>query len=257
MNVIADTWRGLVQRRLWPLAVLLVAALAAVPFLLAKKPASAATADVPVAQAAAKGDDASSSFVTLDAASEDGTVKRRRVLGIAKDPFAPAPPPKKKNNKSAKKAEATPTAVPAPSGGSQAPPSSPPAGPVPTATPGTTVPKGSIKVNFGTVDSDLAELTLAKLEPLPSDDDPVLVFEGLEGSKAVFSVPGLVTGQGDGTCDPDPSNCSTVKLHAGDTEFITITDADDNKQTQYQLELLKVYTHKTVVAETGSANPSS
>ena len=39
MSVINDTWRFLVQRRLWPVAILLVAAAVAVPMLLAKDPA--------------------------------------------------------------------------------------------------------------------------------------------------------------------------------------------------------------------------
>jgi len=256
MNVIADTWRGLVKRRLWPLAVLLVAALVAVPLALAKDPAPEATADAPI-HTAAGDDDASSSFVTLNTPSEDGKVKRRRVLGMAKDPFAPAPPPKTKKKKIAKKAQATPTPAPnAPSGGSSAPPSAPPASPTPTPAPGTVVPKGSVKVKFGKVDSDLAPLTLGKLDPAPSDDDPVLVFEGLQngGKTAVFSIAGLVAGQGDGTCDPDPANCATVKLHAGDTEFITVTDADDNSQVQYELDLVKIFTKKTVVADNGSAS---
>jgi hypothetical protein len=256
MNVIADTWRGLVKRRLWPLAVLLVAALVAVPLALAKNPAPTATADAPI-HAAAGDDDASSSFVTLNTPSEDGKVKRRRVLGMPKDPFAPAPPPKQKKHKKAKKAQATPTPAPeAPSGGSTAPPSSPPAGPTPTPVAGTVVAKGSIKIKFGKVDTSLDELTLAKLDPAPSDDDPVLVFEGLQngGKTAVFSIAGLVAGQGDGTCDPDPANCATVKLHAGDTEFITVTDADDNSQVQYELDLVKIFTKKTVVADNGSAS---
>ncbi len=38
MSVINDTWRFLVQRRLWPVAILLIAAAAAVPMLLRQDP---------------------------------------------------------------------------------------------------------------------------------------------------------------------------------------------------------------------------
>ena len=38
MNLINETWRGLVRRKLWPVALLLVAALVAVPVTLAKEP---------------------------------------------------------------------------------------------------------------------------------------------------------------------------------------------------------------------------
>ncbi len=248
MSLITNTWRQLIRRKLWPVALLLIAALVAVPLKLTKKPEPAPALPAAAMARAEQQEALAKPIVSLADDSADTGKQRRRVLGEVKDPFEPAPLPKaKKKNK--KKAEATPTPS-APSGGSSAPPSSgPPSVPTPVPTPTVTIPKGSIKVKFGTVDTSLAEATFGKLDPLPNDDDPVLVFEGLDGSTAVFSVPGLVTGEGDGTCSPDPSNCATVKLHAGDTEFLTVTDpADNSKSVQYQLELVKVYTKKTVVA---------
>ena len=41
MTLITDTWRQLVERRLWPIALLLLAALVAVPVLLAQPGARA------------------------------------------------------------------------------------------------------------------------------------------------------------------------------------------------------------------------
>jgi hypothetical protein len=253
MNAITETWRQMVRRKLWPLALLLVGALVAVPFLLAKDPAT--PVPTPVAHAAA--DTSGTPIVSLADAS--APTERRRVLGQAKDPFAPAPLPKVKQSKKKKKAEATPTPTSTPTssgGGSEGPASSPPpAGPEPTATPGPTVPKFSIKVNFGTTDGDPSPLTLARLDPLPSEDAPVLVYERVEdgGKVAVFSVPGSVTAEGDGKCDPSPENCATLKLRAGDTEFITVTDTGDaSLDAQYQLELVKIYTKKTVVADAGA-----
>ena len=38
MNVVTNTWRQLVRNKLWPVAVLLLAALVAVPVLLAREP---------------------------------------------------------------------------------------------------------------------------------------------------------------------------------------------------------------------------
>ena len=38
MSAVTNMWRQLVQRRLWPVAILLIAALAAVPLTLAKEP---------------------------------------------------------------------------------------------------------------------------------------------------------------------------------------------------------------------------
>jgi hypothetical protein len=254
MNAITDTWRQLVRRKLWPLVLLLVAALVAVPYLLAKEPAAAVT---PPAAHAAGADASSATVVTL--ADDAVPAGRRRVLGPAKDPFEPAPLPKAKKAKKAK-ATPTPTAAPtdsSPGGGSTAPPSSgPPAGPEPTATPQPTIPKYSIKVKFGPTDGDTTTSTLQRLEPLPSVESPVLVYEGVEdgGKVAVFSIPGTVTAQGDGVCDPAPEECATLRLKAGETEFVTVTDTGDAAvDAQYQLELVKIFTKETVAESDSSA----
>jgi hypothetical protein len=266
MNLIADTWRGLVRRRLWPLALLLLAALVAIPIVLAKHPSTAAP--LPHADATAKAgadDDATASFVNLAEAPAAGS--RRRVLGQAKDPFQPEPRPKtekKKTTAADATATVTPTATPSGSdapgtGGTTPPGSEPPASPTPTPAP--TVPKYSIKVRFGLSDSDEQPLsTLQRLEPLTSNDAPVLVYEGVEdgGKVAVFSIPGSVTAQGDGTCKPSLEDCATLKLKAGETEFITVTDTgDEATDAQFQLELVKIYSKATAVSADANAKASS
>jgi len=248
MNAIKDTMRALVRRKLWPLAVLLVAALVAVPYKLAKDPTTAPAATV--AQSSAK----SSDGTPIVALADDTATGRRRVLGEAKDPFEPAPLPKSKKKKAKAAATATPapTSTPdsgSPSGGSQAPPSSAPTNPEPT---GTRVPKYAIKVNFGSSDSDPQPLTIARLDPLPDADSPVLVYDHAEqnGKVAVFEVTGNVTAEGDGKCYPSASECAELKLHVGDIEFITVTDTGDKAtDAQYQLELVKIYSKATVVAD--------
>jgi hypothetical protein len=252
MNVIADTLRQLVRRRLWPVAVLLVGALAAVPLTLAKSPA----ATPPPAQAAApaKSADTTASFVTL---AQPDTAKRRRVLGRSKDPFEPAPLPKvKKRAKVSHAAAPTPKSTPAAGSGSTggaagAPPaaSAPPAAaPAPTFT----VPKDSLKVRFGAAaDNSTAELPssfLQRLEALQSAQVPVLVFERLtdNGRTAVFSIPGEVSAVGDGRCAPTPDNCETLKLHAGETEFITVKGAGaGGADAQFELDVVKIYAKAT------------
>ena len=91
MSILTSTWHELVRRKLLPVAILLLAALVAVPFLLAKDPEPASP--VPAA------DDASAP-ATASAATADPVVtlvqdgersERRRVLGVRKNPFAPAP----------------------------------------------------------------------------------------------------------------------------------------------------------------------
>ena len=48
MNLITDPFRGLVRKKLWPVALLLVAALVAVPFALAKEPEAPIASAQPV-----------------------------------------------------------------------------------------------------------------------------------------------------------------------------------------------------------------
>jgi hypothetical protein len=216
MTLITNTWRQLIRRKLWPLALLLVGALVAVPLKLSTTPEPVAPPPASLMAKAETAEAIAKPIVELSSASaDDGS--RRRVLGATKDPFEPAPLPKAKKSK-AKPAQESPTATATPTGGGgseSAPPSSaPPVGP-----PTTTVPKYSIKVRFGKTDqtAELPELTLARLDPLPSPDAPVLVYEGVKGKYAVFSIPADVTAVGDGMCSPNADDCSTLKLRAGET----------------------------------------
>ena len=262
MNVIKDTWRQLVGRRLWPVALLMLGALVAVPLLLAKSP------EAPPAEPVAKvsADDARSSFVTVAAE----TTERRRVLGAEKDPFEPKALPKAKKKKvkaAASQQAADPTSggsqenADAPSaggssgGGAPSAPTAPPLSPAPTPT--ATVPKYSIKVRFGKTDEqDLKARNVERLSVLPDEEAPVLVYSGVEdgGKVAIFELTGKVDAQGDGKCEPTPEDCQYLKLRAGETEFITVTDTGEETDAQYQLDLVKIYTKTTKVAAEDDAS---
>jgi hypothetical protein len=276
MNVITDTLRQLVRRKLWPVAVVLVGALVAVPLMLAKSPESTAQA---TAANAGKAESLPATFVSAD--DPAATTKRRRVLGAAKDPFAPAELPKAKKKKHAKaKAKATDSETTGTktddtsssgsgdtssgSGGT----ATPPVAPQPTATPTPTIPAFSIKVRFGSTDGAeaLAARTVERLSVLPDEENPLVVYRGIEdgGKVAVFELTGGIDAQGDGTCAPTPENCEYVKLRAGETEFFTVpaepakteptdpsTDAPTDPaatpepQAQFQLDLVKIYKKAT------------
>ncbi len=77
---------------------------------------------------------------------------------------------------------------------------------------------------------------------LPDDENPVIVFQGLEdkGKVAVFELTGTVTVEGDGECDPTPEACQFVRLRAGETVFVTVTDTGETTDAQYQLDLVKI-----------------
>ncbi len=96
MKPLENVWSGLVQRRLLPVAILLLGALVAVPFLLAKDPQPAAQAPEPAAQNSATAAATADPVVQLADASTGEAKPRRRVLGASKNPFEPAAAPKVK-----------------------------------------------------------------------------------------------------------------------------------------------------------------
>lgn len=252
MNLITDTWRGLIRRKLWPVALLLVGALAAVPVLLAKTPE---VAPPPAANAVANADEGMpTTYVTSAGDAEiegESSSKRRRTLGSVKDPFEPAPLPKVKKKKATKsdtaekQTETESSSDDAKSSGGGA------TTPVATATPTPTPkppPPNSIRVRFtkvaesGTTDAAKSQL-VRRLEVLPDEDNPVLVFRGLGrlGKVATFELTGNVIVEGDGQCQPTPELCGTLKLRAGETAFITVTDTGESTDAQYQLDVVKIH----------------
>jgi hypothetical protein len=261
MKPLENVWSGLVQRRLLPVALLLVAALAAIPFVLAKDPEPAA----PVSPAADKGATAGAAVAdpVVALAEAGGEVKqRRRVLGASKNPFEPGPAPK---GAAAEDADGTTITTPttgdeegdkplgSDAGGTGGAPSVPdapvstpetPAVPAPTGTgPKPTYEVYSLTVRFGDATGDsLERFNLPRLKPLPSADDPILVYLGPgKGAKtAIFMVDEGVVPQGDGVCRPSPSNCETIHMRPGDTEFFDVEDEEGNVSAQYQLDLLKI-----------------
>ena len=255
MNVLTTTWRQLVRRRLWPLAVLLLAALAAVPVLLARDATPVATPPLPQTSAPAEtakasDDDAFAEPVVAKASASDRS-RRRRVLGARKNPFEPAPVKKPKKPKK-KETASTDTPDTDKTGGTTAPttPSTgaptTPVTPVAPAPAKPNYPKGSLTVRFGDPNSDLEKKLLRKLEGLPdgtTETGPLIIYTGLtdHGKKAVFLVDASLDVTGDGTCKPHPSTCETIELAAGETEFFDVIDPETGDVTaQYELDLLKI-----------------
>ena len=258
MNAVTSIWRQLVRRRLWPVAVLLVAALAAVPFVLAKEPEVIPPAD-PIPATGTKADEAIAEPVVAKVEPQD-RARRRRVLGAVKDPFEPAPPKKTKAKASAQApAPEAPSEEPVSTGGG----SSADTGGVPVDT--EPAPKktyyaaGTIIVRFGDATSEkLEKFAVRKLGPVPDDELPLLVYMGLtkDGKKAKFLVDAAIEADGDGTCRPHPANCETIELAVGETEFLDVinpeyveddaTDPDEDQGQEqrvlasFQLDLVDI-----------------
>lgn len=265
MKPLENVWSGLVQRRLLPVAILLLAALAAIPFLLSKDPEPAAPVPAPSAD---KSLNAATAEPVVSLVENGARTERRRVLGVRKNPFEPAAAPR------VKKADTPETSAQAPEStggaGAEKPAeggTTPGAVQTPATTPGTTVPGTttepkptyelySLTVRFGDAESgSLQKLNLPRLKALPSAEDPVLVYLGPgKGAKsAIFMVDEGVVAQGDATCRPSPQNCETIHMRPGDTEFLDVTDEDGNVTAQYELDLLKIKTSTTANASEAAA----
>lgn len=273
MTLITDTWRQLVQRRLWPIALVLLAALVAVPVLLAKAPAPApapTTSTVP-----AEHDDSAVTGKPIVAQATNVDDSSRHVLGAPKDPFKPAVLPKPTpapsitattgkttSNATASQVSSsggsngsttsttttssggssTPSTPSTPSGGGGGTTTAPPTSSAPPAKP-KAYPLYSLTVRFGDASGQLTKQHLKRLAPLPDAETPVAIYLGPGPDKrsAVFLVDASVTPDGDGTCKPYAADCQTVTLHEGDTEFFDVKDATTGAVTStYELDLIDI-----------------
>jgi len=89
-----------------------------------------------------------------------------------------------------------------------------------------------------------------KLSLLPSQDNPLFVFLGVEdaGTKAVFLVDAKLrpVGQGEGTCTPSPEQCATLALAPGELQTLANDDGD-----QWTIQITQV--RKVTVASAAAA----
>jgi hypothetical protein len=247
-----------------------------VPLLLAKDPEPVAAPVVEAPETHAT--DAAALAEPVVTLVEQGTPeRRRRVLGARKNPFEPAPykDPEAATAASAGKPANAGATSPAPSSEETKPedsaPSSgggsgAPAGNAPSTAPAPQAPADpapakrhellSLTVRFGDSESGrLEKLNLARLKPLPSAEDPILVYLGVSEDKksALFLVDSRVEAQGDGSCRPNPVNCETISLREGETEFFDVLDEEGKTQAQYQLDLVDIKRGTTTSAQKAAA----
>ena len=225
MNAVNTIWRQLVRSKLWPVALLLLAALVAIPMLLARDP----NAPEPIAPVAVntEADDSIAEPIVAKVTPEDRS-RRRRVLGVRKDPFQPAPIKKVKVDEP-DTPEALQPAAPSTgdtgvggtggTGGTGGEPAEKPVFYAP----------GTIIVRFGDAEGDtLQRFSIPKLGPVPDDEFPLLVYMGLtkDGKKAKFLVDAAIEADGDGECKPHPSICEVIELAVGETEFLDVINPE-------------------------------
>jgi hypothetical protein len=245
MGPLRDLLSDLVEKRLWPIAVLLLGAAVAVPFVLAKSPSSdggQAPAPAPPA-AVAPGPPAGTAGEPIVSVA-DGTPGGAPLGGQAKDPFRqqfPAP----------KTASGGP-AVKTPNGGGSAPGGSGSSGG--SGSPGSHRPRprtiytiAHVDVRFGKATGRLRTIKdVPRLTPLPSAQSPVVIFLGVRSDEqtAVFMISSDVHAQGDGRCTPSSKDCEGVELKAGQTEILDVTAAN-GAVTEYELDLAGITLERT------------
>jgi len=249
MSAVTSVVRELVQRRLWPIALVLLVALVAAPFVLAKDEEPAAVTSTPASQQASE----PASVVAL--ATEGDLPRRRRVLGTAKDPFKPSVKERKEKQAATEDGSSADTTTGSDSGSGSGSGStgsgSTGSGSSGTGDSGDTgsddaaepTPAGALTIRFGDAQGDTPERSvLEKGEPLPDDENPALVYEGVDDGMAVFLVDATVSADGDGRCEPDPASCEKVRLKPGETEFFDVKDPTTNAVTaQYQLDIVTIH----------------
>lgn len=241
-----DLWHDLKEKRLWPVAVVLLAGLVAVPVLLAK-PAPEPPAPAPVATGAGvpKADELKQlAKVKLgDEEPGDGS-----TLGVF-DPSNPFTPPKGAVKK--QKDSSSTTAGPSSGVDSGAPGSVDTGGgtggtgggttpTVPGGTPGgtpngnpgggttTTIYKYVVDLTFTANGRTRRIKGMEKLDMLPSQSSPLLIFMGVtpKGSDAVFLVDSTLEAAGEGRCKPSSSECAFAYIGAGSEYIFTEEDGD-------------------------------
>jgi hypothetical protein len=255
MNAVKSLFRDLVERRLWPVALLLVAAAVAVPVYFGRSSNDGATdSPAPAPQTAQVGAKASKAAVSLDETTDESD-----GAGKARNPFKQQHVPK---TQTADAGSGSTDKGSAPSGSSSsggassgesssggAAPSTggtDTSGPTPTA-PAAPAPKSDVDVShvtlhLGPIGTLKTYKDLARLSPLPSAGNPLFVFTGvLKDGKTAVLLPNstvMISPESDVSCKPSNKSCQKLELEQDDTVFFTL--AGDTSGVQYQLDVASV-----------------
>jgi hypothetical protein len=239
MTTLRNIWADLVEKRLWPIAVLLFVGILAVPVVLAKSPEPVPT---PVANAvlARDGAGADPTLVTLNAKPSV-----REHDGRGRDPFVQ---PKGSTPQKAQALQSGATsgggATPTPTGGTDTGGSGTTGGGTtpsePKSKPKVIAPNYVADLRFGQADSMKTLRDVERGQGLPEGQEPFFIFLGVksDGKTLAFLVSSDAKATGDGKCRPSNNNCETIELKVGDTEFFDVTTATGVQQ--YQMDIIKV-----------------
>lgn len=251
MSLLRNLGADLVEKKLWPVAVVLVVALIAVPVVLGggaeeQTPGPPASSGA-TARAATDSDPTAGAEVSLD---ESATGRRDRK-GKVRDPFEQQHEPR--SCEPACTTATTPTITTPSTGGTDGTATAPSTGGTTPSTDDDSTSKKPtldpldtyrVTLRFGEAGKQRTLRNIARFSPLPSTDAPFFIYLGVldDGETAVFMISSDVAATGDGTCRPRKTDCQTIEMKAGDTEFFDF--GTDEDFIQYQMDLRKVAKHK-------------
>jgi hypothetical protein len=267
---VLDLWQDLRAKRLWPVAVALLAATVAVPVVLFK-PASSTPPSTGAGQVAGS---SKLPAVTLDASSIASShlniFKQKNPFAVLKDGDTSqgsgggggaTTSTAGGGSTSAASSSSTGTGSgSAATGGGSSTSGSTPTGPGgKPVQPGVHYFEYTADVRFGQRGHIKDYKGVHNLDVLPSGDNPVVAFMGVKNGKtAVFFIADpAFRADGEGKCQPSPDNCMFVYLtkDAGQDEE---TLSAQNGQVEYTLQLTGLHVETVSKdAVTGDTTPSS
>lgn len=240
MNTLIDPLkriaRDLVDKKLWPVAVLLLAALVAVPMLIGGSPAEEAPAPAALAATAPEGPGSKSLVTVVDQAVTGKDSRPGRV----DDPFYDPPEPPAVDTGAASAPAATATTEASKEGGT-------PAG---EGTSDETTPQPAepavdhvyYRTEVRWYADKLSKLRpLSRLTPLGGETDTAILYLGVtksSGNYAVFLLGANATSDGEAKCED--TDCRVIGLKSGESQIVTVQSADGGEARQYHLEVVRV-----------------
>lgn len=235
--------RDLVEKKLWPIAAVLLAALVAVPVLIGGS-SSDAPAPAPVAAAPSEpGSGASTSLVTV---TEQIVTGRDDREGKIDDPiYDPPEPPPAESSSGAGSADATSATTAGGSPSSEQPAETTPAAPAAPAI---------APVYYRTVvrwsqSGDAKARPISRLTPLGGLIDTAALYLGVTKSNATYAVFLLgvnATSEGEAVCEGE--GCRVILLKSGQTQLVTVQPPDGSEARQYELSVVSAKSVETDAA---------
>lgn len=267
---IRTTIDDLVEKRLWPVAAVLLIALIGIPVLLSnpadEEPAPVSTAVTP---AVGSGGSLAAFQPAVSTEGKKSSEIRKDLEGFeTKDPFKPQNLGGGGGAGSGGSVEVQGGDATA-SGGStdaslaDAPPlGTSGGGGSSTDTSGTTTEPQTFyytyaaDVRFGK-EGNLDRKTLQQFRSLPSSQDPVLVFMGVkeDGETAIFLQSSAASSTGEGNCEPDDT-CTFLYMKKGDKQRLEAVNENDEVVT-YELVLLGIDIKRTDGPEKATSSSRS